>query len=214
MRNDICLSIGHANYETILELLKYGFVIGVTYDLLCLDEEQLKSIFTKHNNLIAAYRSDNIGNKAIETALNLAIENGCKYIDIDIEMPELPRKKLITKAHTKDCKVIISYHNFTETPSLKELNAIIDKLFESGADLAKIACMANSQNECARVMGLYENHSNLVAFCMGNMGKFTRLAAPILGAPFTYASMQGKKTAPGQMVINEVGMFLNSYKSD
>ncbi|HCX99293.1 MAG TPA: hypothetical protein DG754_04055 [Bacteroidales bacterium] len=214
MRNDICLSIGHANYETILELLKQVALAEIRIDLLCLDEEQLKSIFTKHNNLIAAYRSDNIGNKAIETALNLAIENGCKYIDIDIEMPELPRKKLITKAHTKDCKVIISYHNFTETPSLKELNAIIDKLFESGADLAKIACMANSQNECARVMGLYENHSNLVAFCMGNMGKFTRLAAPILGAPFTYASMQGKKTAPGQMVINEVGMFLNSYKSD
>ncbi|MDD2550038.1 MAG: type I 3-dehydroquinate dehydratase [Bacteroidales bacterium] len=214
MRNDICLSIGHADYETILELLKQVALAEIRIDLLYLNEEQLKSIFTKHNNLIAAYRSDSSDNKEIEMGLNLAIENGCKFIDIDIEMPELPRKKLITKAHTKGCKVIISYHNFTETPSLKELNAIIDKLFESGADLAKLACMANSPNDCARVMGLYENHSNLVAFCMGDLGKLTRLAAPILGAPFTYASAQGKATAPGQMAINEVELFLNSYKFD
>lgn len=214
MRKDICLSIGHADYETILELLKQVTLAEIRTDLLCLDEEQLKSIFSKHNNLIAAYRSDNTDNKAIETALNLAIENGCKFIDIDIETPELLRKKLITKAHAKGCRVILSYHNFTETPSPIELNAIIDKLFESGADLAKIACMANSQKDCARVMGLYENHSNLVAFCMGDMGKLTRLAAPILGAPFTYASVQGKETASGQMPINEVEIFLNSYKSD
>lgn len=214
MRNDICLSIGHADYETILELLKQVALAELRIDLLYLNEEQLKSIFTKHNNLIATYRSDSSDNKAIETALNRAIENGCQFIDIDIETPELLRKKLITKAHAKGCKVILSYHNFTETPSLKELNAIIDKLFESGADLAKTACMANSPNDCARVMGLYENHSNLVACCMGNMGKLTRLAAPILGAPFTYASAQGKETAPGQIAINKVELFLNSYKFD
>lgn len=214
MRQDICLSIGNLNFDEIVTHLKSVALAEIRIDLLYLNEEQLKSIFSKHNNLIAAYRSDNSDNKAIETALNLAIENGCKCIDIDIETPELIRNKLITKAHAKGCKVILSYHNFTKTPSLKELNAIIDKLFESGADLAKIACMANSQNDCARVMGLYENHSNLVAFCMGYMGKLTRLAAPILGAPFTYASAQGKETAPGQIAINEVEMFLNSYKFD
>lgn len=214
MRNDICLSIGHADYETILELLKHVALAEIRIDLLYLNKEQLKSIFSKHNNLIAAYRSDNTDQEVIGTALNLAIENGCKYIDIDIETPELLRNKLITKAHAKGCKVILSYHNFTKTPSLKELNALIGKLFESGADLTKIACMPNSPNDCARVMGLYENHSNLVAFCMGDMGKFTRLAAPMLGAPFTYASAQGKETAPGQVAINEVEMFLNSYKFD
>jgi len=212
MRNDICLSIGHTDYETIPELLKQSALAEVRIDLLQLNKEQLKSIFLKHNNLIATYRTDNNDTETIETTLNIAIESGCKYIDLDIETPELLRNNLIIKAHAKGCKIILSYHNFAKTPSLKELNTLIDKLFQMGADLVKIACKANSHSDCARVMGLYENHLNLVAFCMGNMGKITRLAAPILGAPFTYASIQGKETAPGQISISEVEMFLNSYK--
>jgi 3-dehydroquinate dehydratase len=36
------------------------------------------------------------------------------------------------------------------------------------------------------------------------------LAAPLLGAPFTYASIKGKETAPGQMAFEEVEKFFNN----
>jgi 3-dehydroquinate dehydratase-1 len=40
----------------------------------------------------------------------------------------------------------------------------------------------------------------LVAFAMGPLGKLSRVAAPLLGAPYTYAALPGReKAAPGQL---------------
>ena len=40
---------------------------------------------------------------------------------------------------------------------------------------------------------------------MGKPGKITRIAAPFLGAPFTYAAWNEKlATAPGQLTVDEL----------
>ena len=73
--------------------------------------------------------------------------------------------------------------------------------------------MANDQADCARVLGLYENHKNLVAFCM-ETGLITRLTAPIIGAPYTYASVSDTEIAPGLPSYNLVNDFLEKYNVD
>ncbi|HMK65556.1 MAG TPA: type I 3-dehydroquinate dehydratase, partial [Thermodesulfobacteriota bacterium] len=46
---------------------------------------------------------------------------------------------------------------------------------------------------------------SLIAFCMGEKGKVSRLMAPLLGSPWTYASPAADQaTAPGQMTIREM----------
>jgi 3-dehydroquinate dehydratase len=54
-------------------------------------------------------------------------------------------------------------------------------------------------------LALYAHHTAIVAFGMGEKGKFTRLAALKLGAPFMYVSLDGATpTAPGQFSESEM----------
>ena len=73
------------------------------------------------------------------------------------------------------------------------------------ADRVKITTTAISKSDCSIVMALYAQHENIIAFCMGKPGKITRVAAPLLGAEFTYASLNEKHaTAPGQLTVDEL----------
>ena len=204
MRNNICLSIGHIAHNEIIGLLKGVALAEIRIDLLELDEMQLRSVFNSHKNLIATHRASDGDFEKMDSKMTLAIESGCAFIDIDIETPELFRNKLIENAKKNGCKVILSYHNYLETPDSQTLNEIVLKLFEVGADIGKIACLANDEDDCKRVLQLYLKHNNIVAFSMGEIGKSTRIEILERGAPFTYASIEGKETAPGQMSYEDI----------
>ncbi|MFP4557134.1 MAG: type I 3-dehydroquinate dehydratase [Bacteroidales bacterium] len=204
----ICLSIGNIDYNQIIEHLKVVPLAEIRMDMLDLTKEQFISIFSGHNNLIATYRTVTGDYEEMTKMLNLALDYGCRYIDIDIKVPEKWRIPLVAKAKTLGTKVILSYHNFEETPKPEVLNEIIQTIFQNGANIAKIACMANSESDCSRITRLYLEHQNLVAFCMGKIGLTTRLTAPFMGAPFTYASIKGKETASGQIDYEEMELFL------
>ena len=73
-----------------------------------------------------------------------------------------------------------------------------------GADLVKLACQANSQADSARLLSLYENYKNILVIGMGAQGAITRIAAPFLGAPFSFVAGKAGKTAPGQLTFSEM----------
>jgi 3-dehydroquinate dehydratase/shikimate dehydrogenase len=56
-------------------------------------------------------------------------------------------------------KVILSSHNFNETPSAAELQAKAEAMREAGADIVKIATMANDISDAATVLSLLQNKS-------------------------------------------------------
>ena len=79
---------------------------------------------------------------------------------------------------------------------------LLDRAFQLGADIAKIACAVRGAGDCARLLALHEGRNDVVALGMGPLGGVTRIAAPFLGAPFTYASLlRGRETAPGQLDV-------------
>ena len=209
MRQDICLSLGNLNFDDIVTHLKNVAMAEIRIDLLNLNSKELETIFKLHKNLIATYRTKN-DFVTMVPILTHAISSGCAYVDIDINTPEAYLTKLIKAAQSNDCKIILSYHNFDKTPNTQSLISIADRLFSSGANIAKIACMAHKPSDCARILGLYENYQNLMAFCMGPIGMITRIAAPMLGAPFTYASVGNWETAPGQLNYIEAVSILNT----
>lgn len=211
IKSKICLSIGGVEFEGVIQHLRTVELAEIRMDLLDFSDEQFRTIFQSHRNLIATYRSPEGDYLSASTMLAKAIQFGCAYIDIDIATPDSFRSALKNAARSKGVNVILSYHNFNQTPSNEELVNIAFELFVEGADIAKVACMANSPDDCDRVLGLYDTHKNLVAFCMGPIGTKTRLAAPLLGAPFTYASLKGCETAPGQIEYEEMKQFLKDY---
>jgi len=134
-----------------------------------------------------------------------AIKAGSDYVDLEIETTENFKDDVIKAARDNGCKIIISYHNFGTTPHREELEEIVESCYYRGADIVKVACMVHSEAESARLVSLYEDFNGIISIGMGDKGKITRIAAPLFGAPFTYASFSyEKETAKGQISMDSL----------
>jgi 3-dehydroquinate dehydratase type I len=138
------------------------------------------------------------------------MELGATYIDIEVESPSDYKRKLVEAARARTpapCKVIVSYHNYECTPSTEELDSVVAECFAGGAEIAKVAVQATCVEDSARVLALYAKHKSgtVLALGMGAHGGITRVAAPLLGAPFTFVSHDAASaTAPGQLTADEM----------
>ncbi len=213
----ICVSIGKCTFDEISSTIgKFG-LLEIRLDLCGLSTPEIEAVFGAHPNLIAACRHGSYSDAEEFGLLKTAICAGAAFVDIDFDMPADYKNKLRQSARKFSCKVIHSYHNFSETPGRDSLRQIYNELLEYGPDksepdIIKIATMINdeednSEKDCARLLSLYDYGSSdcpaLIAIGMGNRGKITRLAAPLLGAPFTYASIDNDSgTADGQLDVD------------
>lgn len=201
----ICISFGSITLSDLLERLKTTPLAEIRIDLLKLTSTQVAQVFGSHFNLIATCRPDTMGIEAQQQLLLTAIESGAAYVDIEEEAPSSFKKAMVEAAHAKGCRVIVSYHNYVETPNRATLHATISQMVDDGADIVKIATLAHTSADAARILSLYEDPIKpLVALAMGEAGRVTRIAIPLLGAPFTFAAPQGAATAPGQFTDTEM----------
>ena len=151
-----------------------------------------------------------------ENRLCRAIEAGARYVDVEIEAPKQMSKRVRNVAHENGTVFIRSYHDFDGTPSVDVLRTHVVKCHYHGADMVKIATMASSQEDVERVLSLYEwcegmrgtdmenlADGGLIAFCMGDEGRDSRLECLRRGAPFTYAALD-EAAAPGQWPMSEM----------
>ena len=145
-----------------------------------------------------------------ENRLCRAIEAGARYVDVEIEAPKQMSKRVRNMAHENGTVFIRSYHDFEGTAAVDALRTLVVKCHYHGADMVKVATMASSQEDVERVLSLYEwcegmrgtdmenlADGGLVAFCMGDIGRESRLECLRRGAPFTYAALDGVLVQPG-----------------
>ncbi len=96
-------------------------------------------------------------------------------------------------------KRIISYHNFKEMP--EDLDDLGEKMRGLDPDVIKIACVARTVPEAARLLEFVarsSQHVPTIGLAMGSAGFFTRVLGAKFGAPFTYAGFNPDRTfAPG-----------------
>ncbi len=85
----------------------------------------------------------------------------------------------------------------------------MNRCFELGADMAKIATMIKVNRDNSKILSLYKAPGRLVAIGMGELGKISRIVAPFLGAEFTYASLtDDNTTAPGQISYKRLNKYI------
>lgn len=125
---------------------------------------------------------------------------------VDVEARSEIAGEVMREARKRRVGVILSYHDFEETPPFETLMEILQGMASMNPDVVKIVPTANSHLDNVRVLRLYEHAENLVAFCMGPLGRISRLFSALL-APFTYASLE-KAVAPGQMSVEELRKLL------
>jgi len=206
----ICASIANIGYSELENIISDFEMIELRLDLLNFDEQEYRKIYRLAKPIIATYRYGEIADSIRIEALKKAIISGANYVDIEIDADTKFIDEMMHFAQNNHCKTILSYHNFESTPNSKELNLLIEKSKQLQSDYIKIACWANTQKDVARVLSLYENNDNLIAFNMGAIGKISRLASLSLGAEFTYASIsKDKSTADGQLTYSELEMLIN-----
>ena len=147
-----------------------------------------------------------------ERKLVRAIEAGARYVDVEIEVQKQMSKRVRNAAHENGTVFIRSYHDFSGTASVEELRAMVEKCRYHGADIVKLVTTATSQEDVDRVMSLYDwckkeagngvealADGGLIAFCMGEAGKQSRVDCLKYGAPYTYAALSAHEAAaPGQ----------------
>jgi len=196
----ICVSIAESDFETCVNRIKEEQLAEVRLDAGDFTAEQVKVIFSQSIPLIATCRDVPFLHEKRQSIIEQAITSGASYVDIEIESDPAYREALVKTARDNNCTIIISYHNFKETPSAEELAGIVLKAKKYGADIVKIACMVNSAEDNYTLLQLYPAEFLLVAIGMGDKGMISRIMAPVLGAPFTFASPdKGIPTAPGQI---------------
>jgi 3-dehydroquinate dehydratase/shikimate dehydrogenase len=84
-------------------------------------------------------------------------------------------------------RVIVSYHNFAETPA--DLAAIHARLAATGAAVVKVAVMANHILDTVAVLRILRDaRTPTIALSMGPRGVITRILAPKFGGFLTYAA--------------------------
>lgn len=130
---------------------------------------------------------------------------------VDIELCNGPSFIETVKkvARENGTKLILSYHNFMETP---DEDAIHDKLLQAqtmGADIAKLAVMPKNYADVLTLLGgTLKARSGavkvpIVTMSMGPEGGVTRLVGGFFGSDITFAV--GKEaSAPGQVPIGEL----------
>ena len=201
----ICTSIQYRNLEAIFDALDEPGVemAEIRLDLCPLTLEEIDELFSDSDfPLVATCRiGEGMPSAVAEARLMRAIEAGAAFVDVELEAPPMMSKRLRREARESGCRMIRSYHDFSGTDSTEAIKALVEKCLHLGADIVKLVTTASGQADINRVMSLYDTFEpgRLIAFCMGETGRESRVECLRKGAPFTYAALApGEETAPGQ----------------
>lgn len=215
----ICTTIQNRTLEEIIGLLEGSEpriqMAEIRLDRCPLDIEEIESLFSSSDTpLVATCRVVDDGNGTWEEAeekLTAAVEAGAAFLDLEIEAPKEVGKRLRRACTEYGTTMIRSSHFFAGTPSDDVLRNTVEKCRKFGGEIVKIAAMAKSGEDVARVLGLYsqeqtsQRQAELIAFSMGKTGRASRLECLRLGSPFTYAALNDNEAAaPGQWTYSEM----------
>ncbi len=215
----ICTTIQNRTLEEIIGLLEGSEpriqMAEIRLDRCPLDIKEIESLFSSSDTpLVATCRVVDDGNGTWEEAeekLTAAVEAGAAFLDLEIEAPKEVGKRLRRACTEYGTTMIRSSHFFAGTPSDDVLRNTVEKCRKFGGEIVKIAAMAKSGEDVARVLGLYsqeqtsQRQAELIAFSMGETGRASRLECLRLGSPFTYAALNDNEAAaPGQWTYSEM----------
>ena len=203
----ICVSLGHLNASEISEAASNYEFVEFRLDLLKDCFEDIKEIVSKGKKSIISCGGDD-ESEIKYLKLTELLGHSPEYIDIDFELDEKYKNRLIEKAVKKDTKIILSYHDYKKTPGDVELLDIFENISNFNPDIIKICCMMNSINDIFRISDLYDSNAvsefgneKLIAFTMGEYSFQSRMLSLLNRAPFVYVSNDdNNSTALGQPI--------------
>lgn len=223
LEKKLCVSIGEKDFDKCISTVKLSEFAEIRGDICNLSTEDIETLINFNPNLIFTYRISEENEETAKEQIFAAVNKGVAYIDIETEAPDKFIKQIRAAINKKltmgRTKLIISHHDYEGTPDFATLKKIVADCKKRGADIVKLVTTANSVADASRVLQLYDakdlavKTSELVAFAMGEKGRFTRIASLYKGAPYTYCSATNP-TATGQYSLGQMMKFfdVDSYQ--
>lgn len=139
--------------------------------------------------------------------LEEALGFGVQALDVEFSSDAAWRQELFSRRG--QTRLILSWHDFTGTPEDAQLDEIFAAMLAQEADIVKLVTTALTPEDNLRILALIPRArsagKDIIAFCMGPLGKWSRLATVFLGGFLTFAPFSGKQaSAPGQVTVNEM----------
>jgi 3-dehydroquinate dehydratase/shikimate dehydrogenase len=136
-----------------------------------------------------------------------AREAGCAWCDLEVEtLRELPGKSV--HGYAVPGKVLLSMHDFRKTPVFPKKLTVPA---EGGASAIKVAAMARSVEDSARILRLARTSRDVVAIAMGEIGLPARVLALREGSALAYAPVAAA-TAPGQIPLRDMKALYRAHE--
>lgn len=188
--------------------------------------EIIKEIKTKTDiPLMFTIRSEREGGEPVALSeaekVNL-LKVVCERSAVDfIDYEVLSEKEYVTAiqkvAQKHGKKLVLSYHNFLETPATKELLAIGKEMDDYGANFVKLAVMPQSKEDVYRLLELTwrldkKVSGAVITMSMGELGIFSRAIGWAYGSVLTFA-VGVEASAPGQVPIEQLRKSIQSLQS-
>jgi 3-dehydroquinate dehydratase type I len=206
--------------EQVLETMSRAKVMGANLLEWRLDvtrEPEVESILRQAPlPVIATVRSVDhgghfAGTREEQLQLLLRAEaGGSSYLDWEFRSGEdLPDELAAIKK-----RLILSHHNFRETPPDNKLETLFNEMAATKAGVVKVVTLAKKMEDNLSLLNLIglgrKQGAKVVAFCLGSLGRISRVACLLVGGAFTYAALEsGAEAAPGQFTLPELHQLLD-----
>lgn len=139
-----------------------------------------------------------------------AINNWVDYVDIWYHTDKKLIEKIIKlKIQTGKTKIIISHHNWLQTPKFSTMQWVVEKMKTLNPDIIKFITTANDEFDNISIYRLCENLEKkwieFISFAMWEKWKQSRIICALLWSKWSYCPFDiSKSTAPWQIEINEI----------
>ncbi|MFI5907424.1 type I 3-dehydroquinate dehydratase [Dactylosporangium sp. NPDC051541] len=152
------------------------------------------------------------GDDAARLRLFEAVVPAVDAVDVELSSDAvLPG--VVAAARAADVPVIVSFHDFDETPDADVLRAKVASAQAAGADVVKISTMTHGSEDLRVLAGLLLQYPRMIVIGMGAEGAGSRVLFPLLGSRVTYSAIGGRP-APGQLPFEETKRLLTLFSPE
>jgi len=199
-----------AEANTLADIIEIRLDVMEEFDLKALIESATNPVFVTYRSK----REGGEGSADYGTRVHYlldAMEAGADYVDVEFSIPLEWRQRVFQMKGS--CGLVVSCHLLNGTPHREKLEGFLKNMAATGADIVKIVTWARAWGDNFRVLELIPKAQamgiKIIAFCMGPLGRISRIACPLMGGYMTFASLEkGQESASGQIPAPDMKKIL------
>ncbi|MFB6137871.1 MAG: type I 3-dehydroquinate dehydratase [Halobacteriaceae archaeon] len=150
-----------------------------------------------------------------ETLREAAAHPAVAAVDVELgALAEGPAHDVATAAREEGCAVVVSAHDFEQTPSPAAMADLLERAAGHG-DVGKLAVTAQNRRDVLDLLAVTHERDaagdRVATMAMGPAGRHSRAVAPVYGSRIGYAPVDpDDATAPGQYDLQTLAELVTS----